>query len=73
MGSLNYAKYSRGRKDFVFKFVFANPFEEIIELLQAMRRLEIKPEHECFDVGTWGRWHRFSTRACWSPRCTRTS
>src|ERR1700683_1405181 len=51
MGSLNYAKYSRSRKDFVFKFVFTNPFEEIIELLQAMRRLGIKPEHECFDVG----------------------
>ena len=51
MGSLNYAKYSRSRKDFVFKFVFANPFDEIIELLEAMRRLNIKPEHECFDVG----------------------
>jgi uncharacterized protein (DUF849 family) len=54
MGSLNYAKYSRSRKDFVFKFVFANPFEEIIELLQAMRRLGIKPEHECFDLGHVG-------------------
>jgi uncharacterized protein (DUF849 family) len=54
MGSMNYAKYSRKRKDFVFKFVFANPFEEIIELLQAMRRLQIKPEHECFDVGHVG-------------------
>jgi 3-keto-5-aminohexanoate cleavage enzyme len=54
MGSLNYAKYSRRRKDFVFKFVFANPFEEIIELLEAMRRLQIKPEHECFDIGHVG-------------------
>jgi uncharacterized protein (DUF849 family) len=51
MGSMNYAKYSRRRKDFVFKFVFANPFDEIIELLQALRRLGIKPEHECFDLG----------------------
>jgi 3-keto-5-aminohexanoate cleavage enzyme len=51
MGSMNYAKYSRKRKDFVFKFVFANPFDEIIELLEAMRRLQIKPEHECFDIG----------------------
>jgi uncharacterized protein (DUF849 family) len=51
MGSMNYAKYSERRKDFVFQFVFANPFDEIIELLQAMRRLGIKPEHECFDVG----------------------
>ena len=54
MGSMNYAKYSRKRKDFVFKFVFANPFEEIIELLEPMRRLGIKPEHECFDLGHVG-------------------
>jgi 3-keto-5-aminohexanoate cleavage enzyme len=54
MGSLNYAKYSRSRKDFVFKFVFQNPFDEIIELIGAMRRLGIKPEHECFDVGHVG-------------------
>ena len=51
MGSLNYAKYSAARKDFVFQFVFANPFDEIVELLEAMRELSIKPEHECFDVG----------------------
>ncbi len=51
MGSLNYAKYSAKRKAFVFSFVFANPFEEIVELLEAMRRLGIKPEHECFDIG----------------------
>ncbi|MBO0767736.1 MAG: 3-keto-5-aminohexanoate cleavage protein [Solirubrobacterales bacterium] len=51
MGSMNYAKYSRSRRDFVFKFVFQNPWDEIIELLEAMRRLQIKPEHECFDTG----------------------
>jgi uncharacterized protein (DUF849 family) len=51
MGSLNYAKYSRSRKAFVFQFVFQNPFDEIVELLKAMRRLGIKPEHECFDLG----------------------
>ncbi len=51
MGSLNYAKYSASRKDFVFSFVFANPFDEIIALLKAMRELGIKPEHECFDLG----------------------
>lgn len=54
MGSMNYAKYSRSRKDFVFKAVFANPFEEIIELLEAMNELGIKPEHECFDIGHVG-------------------
>jgi uncharacterized protein (DUF849 family) len=54
MGSMNYAKYSRRRKDFVFKAVFANPFDEIIDLLRAMRELGIKPEHECFDLGHVG-------------------
>jgi uncharacterized protein (DUF849 family) len=54
MGSMNYAKYSRSRRDFVFKMVFANPFEEIIELLGAMRELGIRPEHECFDTGHVG-------------------
>jgi 3-keto-5-aminohexanoate cleavage enzyme len=54
MGSMNYAKYSRARKQFVFNMVFANPFEEIIELLEAMNELGIKPEHECFDVGHVG-------------------
>jgi 3-keto-5-aminohexanoate cleavage enzyme len=38
----------------VFKFVFVNPFDEIIELLEAMRGLRIKPEHECFDLGHVG-------------------
>ncbi len=54
MGSMNYAKYSAKRKDFVFKFVFQNPFDEIIELLEAMNRIGIKPEHECFDIGHVG-------------------
>jgi 3-keto-5-aminohexanoate cleavage enzyme len=54
MGSMNYAKYSRSRKQFVFNMVFENPFSEIIELLEAMNELGIKPEHECFDVGHVG-------------------
>ncbi|HXP37080.1 MAG TPA: 3-keto-5-aminohexanoate cleavage protein [Solirubrobacteraceae bacterium] len=54
MGSMNYAKYSRSRKEFVFKMVFPNPFDEIIELLEAMNELGIKPEHECFDIGHVG-------------------
>ena len=54
MGSMNYAKYSRSRKEFVFQTVFANPFDEIIELLEAMNELGIKPEHECFDLGHVG-------------------
>ncbi len=54
MGSMNYAKYSRRRREFVFKAVFANPFDEIIEFLRAMNELGIKPEHECFDLGHVG-------------------
>ena len=51
MGSMNYAKYSARRKDFVFKAVFENSFDTIIEFLIAFRELGIKPEHECFDSG----------------------
>jgi uncharacterized protein (DUF849 family) len=54
MGSMNYAKYSRSRKQFVFAMVFQNPFEEIVQLLEAMNELGIKPEHECFDIGHVG-------------------
>ena len=41
-------------KEFVFDMVFQNPFSEIIELLEALNELGIKPEHECFDVGHIG-------------------
>jgi uncharacterized protein (DUF849 family) len=51
MGSMNYAKYSSRRKDFVFKTVFENSFDTIIGFLEAMRELGIRPEHECFDSG----------------------
>src|SRR5688500_10583829 len=51
MSSMNYAKYSRRRKDFVFKAVFENSFDTSIEFLPEMRELGIKPEHECFDAG----------------------
>jgi 3-keto-5-aminohexanoate cleavage enzyme len=37
MSSMNYAKYSKRRKDFVFKAVFENSFDTIIEFLTAMR------------------------------------
>jgi 3-keto-5-aminohexanoate cleavage enzyme len=51
MGSMNYAKYSSRRKEFVFKAVFENSFDDIVELLSVMRELGIRPEHECFDSG----------------------
>jgi len=51
MSSMNYAKYSRRRKDFVFKAVFENSFDTIIEFITAMNEFGIQPEHECFDAG----------------------
>jgi 3-keto-5-aminohexanoate cleavage enzyme len=51
MGSMNYAKYSRRRKEFVFAAVFENSFETIVTLLTAMNEAGIRPEHECFDSG----------------------
>ena len=52
MGSMNYAKYSRRRKDFVFKAVFENSLRhDHRRSSTAMNELGIKPEHECFDAG----------------------
>ena len=51
MSSMNYAKYSKRRKEFVFAAVFENSFDTIIEFLTAMGEAGIKPEHECFDAG----------------------
>ena len=51
MSSMNYAKYSERRKEFVFQAVFENSFDTIIEFLDAMNELDIRPEHECFDAG----------------------
>ncbi len=51
MGSMNYAKYNPRKKNFVFDFVFANPFQEIIHLLEVMKEARVLPELECFDTG----------------------
>jgi 3-keto-5-aminohexanoate cleavage enzyme len=51
MGSMNYAKYSHARKAMVFDLVFANPFADIIFLLEQMNAAGVKPECECFDTG----------------------
>lgn len=54
MGSMNYAKYHESKKSFVFDFVFANPFSEIVPLVSAMKEQGVKPEMECFDSGHIG-------------------
>lgn len=57
MGTMNYSKYSRGRKTFDFDMVFPNTYEKIIKLLSAMNESGVKPELECFDSGhTNGIW-----------------
>jgi 3-keto-5-aminohexanoate cleavage enzyme len=54
MGSMNYAKYSENREDYVFDMVFENPFHEIRDLLEAMNDAGVTPELECFDTGHVG-------------------
>jgi 3-keto-5-aminohexanoate cleavage enzyme len=54
MGSMNYAKYSDRRGEFVFDQVFDNSFSEIQAFLSAMNDAGVKPELECFDTGHIG-------------------
>jgi 3-keto-5-aminohexanoate cleavage enzyme len=57
MGTMNYSKYSKQRKSFVFDLVFPNTYEKITKLLAAMNEVQVKPELECFDTGhTQGVW-----------------
>ncbi|MWG36168.1 BKACE family enzyme [Halomarina oriensis] len=54
MGSMNYAKYSESREEFVFDMVFENSFSEIRAFVAAMNDAGVKPELECFDTGHVG-------------------
>jgi uncharacterized protein (DUF849 family) len=57
MGTMNYSKYSRVRKNFDFDMIFPNTYEKIVKLLGAMNEAGVKPELECFDTGhTHGIW-----------------
>jgi 3-keto-5-aminohexanoate cleavage enzyme len=51
MGTMNYSKYSKKRKSFVFDMIFPNTYDKIIKLLTAMNEAGVKPELECFDAG----------------------
>lgn len=51
MGSMNYAKWRADKKDFAFKFVFENSFDDIIAFARAIRDAGAKAEMECFDTG----------------------
>lgn len=60
MGTMNYSKYSKSQKRFVFDMVFPNKYAKIVTLLEAMNRAGVKPELECFDTGhTHGTWPLF--------------
>jgi 3-keto-5-aminohexanoate cleavage enzyme len=54
MGSMNYAIYSSKNKRFYYDLVFANPFGDIIQLLEVMNQAGVRPELECFDTGHIG-------------------
>ncbi len=51
MGSMNYAKFNRRTRDWVFNFVFENSLDYIGGLLDQMTEAGVKPELECFDTG----------------------
>ncbi|AXR79295.1 BKACE family enzyme [Natrarchaeobaculum sulfurireducens] len=54
MGSMNYAKYSDAREEYVFDMIFENPFSEIRDLLAGMNEASVTPELECFDTSHVG-------------------
>lgn len=51
MGSMNYAIYSKEKKQFYHDFVFANPFKDIQFFMERMKAAGTRPEMECFDNG----------------------
>lgn len=51
MGSMNYAIYSRKKKQFYHDHVFANPFGDIQYCLEQITQAGSLPELECFDCG----------------------
>jgi uncharacterized protein (DUF849 family) len=51
MGSMNYAKWRPEKKDFAFKLVFSNSFDDIVAFARAIQAAGAKPEMECFDTG----------------------
>ena len=51
MGTMNYAKFSPNRGEFVFDMVFPNTFGKILQFLDVINENGVKPELECFDAG----------------------
>ena len=67
MSSMNYAKFSKRRGEFVFKAVFENSFDLIEEFIDEMNEIGIQPEHECFDTGHVANLDPFLTLGKLSP------
>ena len=51
MGSMNYAIFSKRRKQFLWNAVFENSFETMTSIVKVMNENNICPEMECFDTG----------------------
>lgn len=51
MGSMNYAIYSKQKKEFYHDHIFENSFGDIRFYLEAMNEADTIPEMECFDLG----------------------
>lgn len=51
MGSMNYAIFSKRRKQFLFNGVFENSFDTMSTVVSTMKENDICPEMECFDTG----------------------
>jgi len=51
MGSMNYAIFSKRKKQFLWNAVFENSFQTMSEIVTVMNENNICPEMECFDTG----------------------
>ncbi len=51
MGSMNYAIFSKSKKQFLWNAVFENSFDTMSEIVTIMNDNGICPEMECFDTG----------------------
>ena len=51
MGSMNYAIYSKKRKQFYFSGIFENSFDMMQKVVKTFNEAGTTPEMECFDTG----------------------
>lgn len=51
MGSMNYAIFSKRKKQFLWNAVFENSFDTMSKVVTVMNENNICPEMECFDTG----------------------